>query len=949
MAAPADLPSHEPPLPLPPPPPHSSDGKWALFKRFLGGRENTPLSSATYVQDPEAPRDSSPTSGFMRRFPRKVVPGLPRAQTFKRQQSEIREKLEPIQPTPAERRAVSVDRRLQAQRSSSQVGQPLPRASAPDFLDDAQSFTSPPTIISQVTSAPQSPTNERQFLSLEDVNYANIDHRDMLAPPTPSYQEAFSPVDLQSTTTSQYDQMINDDLEQKWILNLSMHFRDKSKREKFFVTYREKDNLWRRVTISLDYRNAEDDSLEKDLLSIKFQREKSAKIYEAIRESLQDIQFYPTVTNLKLQTTDGRLHVHVVEDVNEIINYPTPRMVQHMRCRRIRERDLEFDSHMSGFVYKVQVHGLTLIKKEIPGPDTVDEFLYEVNALNSLRFSRNVIEFYGVVVDDDDEYVKGLLINYAEKGALIDVIYDSQEQGAFLPWVVREKWARQIVQGLSDVHEAGFVQGDLTLSNIVIDDDDNAKIIDINRRGCPVGWEPPEATPLIDSSQRISMYIGVKSDLYQLGMVLWALATLEDEPEAHRRPLHLSSEIDVPDWYRRMVEICLHENPRMRRQATSLLEMFPEHVYEDDFDRQDLPSISVDDGCSFQEYLVDRPHHNGHPHIRTVQPPNGWPYTPFGHTNVTSPGLSDVPYYYPPRGRSPPRPLLNDYTNMHAGIPIWPGSTVDLPASDSGLEEERAETPKKIELDREMNENQRHELEQFRADADQAAGDAQITGDENQTEKRAVAIGATQAHEAAIGHAEKNMPPSDDDGRTTSTPVDDPTPTEGMSETHAFGNLDSDARNVQVPKQMRATGPEGTEYIGGKGPAAEVVATPQSPRSDGETESLSNNNYTHDRIGGNTATRLTEAFPSASTHHAESNIINNINRSPPGTGSRPSPPLPRDLPAELTGVGSAYDVYDVHEEYRQPICSDEDLGLTTTTTTKTTTTTTSIPSLTSRA
>ena len=110
--------------------------------------------------------------------------------------------------------------------------------------------------------------------------------------------------------------MIQDELEYKWILNLSMHFRDNSKREKFFVTFRETESLWRRVTISLDYRNAPEDSLEKDLISTKYQRDKSAKIYEAIRESLQDIQFYPTVTNLKLQTTDGRLHVHVVEDTN---------------------------------------------------------------------------------------------------------------------------------------------------------------------------------------------------------------------------------------------------------------------------------------------------------------------------------------------------------------------------------------------------------------------------------------------------------------------------------------------------------------------------------------------------------------------------------------------------------------------------------------------------------
>lgn len=257
-------------------------------------------------------------SGMLKRVTRKVVPGMPRAKTWKRQQSEEREKLEAIQPTSAERRAVSVDRRLQPnQRSVSRVTQPLPRASAPDFLDAPSPLDTPTGISQQVASAPELPLDEKQFLSIQDLNDTDIDteHHESLHQ-VPSYNEAISTADAQSTTTSQYEAVINEELERKWILNLSMHFRDKSRREKFFVTYREDEYEWRRVTISLDYRNAPDDSLEKDLLHIKFQREKSAKIYEAIRDSLQDIQFYPTVTNLKLQTTEGRLHVHVVEDVN---------------------------------------------------------------------------------------------------------------------------------------------------------------------------------------------------------------------------------------------------------------------------------------------------------------------------------------------------------------------------------------------------------------------------------------------------------------------------------------------------------------------------------------------------------------------------------------------------------------------------------------------------------
>jgi hypothetical protein len=80
-----------------------------------------------------------------------------------------------------------------------------------------------------------------------------------------------------------------------------MHFRDKSNREKFFVTYAESPSHWGKVTISLDYRKAPEGSLEDELLHMCLLRDKSARIYESIRDPLQAIQFYDTVTNLSLQ------------------------------------------------------------------------------------------------------------------------------------------------------------------------------------------------------------------------------------------------------------------------------------------------------------------------------------------------------------------------------------------------------------------------------------------------------------------------------------------------------------------------------------------------------------------------------------------------------------------------------------------------------------------------
>ncbi|KAK4984882.1 hypothetical protein LTR66_008343 [Elasticomyces elasticus] len=503
-----------------------------------------------------------------RRLSRKVVPELPRPQTFRRQNSEKRDRLEPVEPSPWGKRAVSADRRQGASfrrvRSPPHIPVPslwVPEAGTPDH------------------EAALSPAEEQANTTSGEDARVPRDVQGELPPPLSPNAPEIDRDDSDSDADQLSNRELQEELDAKWILNLSMHFRDKSDREKFFVTYAEQPNKWRRVTVSCDYRNARPDSLEADLRSLHYQRDKSLRIYESIRDSLPDIQFYNTVTNLKLETDDGRLHVHVMEDVNENITYPSVSTVAHLECPHIRESDLDFVSHLSGFVYKVRaqdhvdMRNPTLIKKEIPGPDTVEEFLYELNALHALRDADSVIQLQGLIVSDDGSLVKGLLISHAAQGALVDVLYDHKDTDR-LPWSRRERWAKQIMQGLSEIHEAGFVQGDFTLSNIVIDAWDNAKIIDINRRGCPVGWEPPELGRLIESGQRISMHIGVKSDLFQLGMVLWALAEVVDEPERRERPLPKISNPDAPAYFRNLVDSCLSVRPQERKSAKQLLGMF---------------------------------------------------------------------------------------------------------------------------------------------------------------------------------------------------------------------------------------------------------------------------------------------------------------------------------------------------------------------------------------
>ncbi|KAG5929505.1 hypothetical protein E4U42_005650 [Claviceps africana] len=643
------------------PEPLLAPGGWPLTSKNLArsNYDSNRLMSKRDESSEERPSGgvrSKPIDSLAEQPSRRVITGLPRSQTFARKLSEQRNHLEPVETTAEERRkAASTDRKCA--KGSNVLGTGDAETASEAASDNLALFSD-----ENATQSGHDVLGEcgDDHLLNTSTNSATFDSTSQCG--DASQKDVCSTLDTASMTASQYDAMISHELERRWILNLSMHYRDRSRREKFFVTYRKRDQLWKRVTISLDYRDPPPDSLESELARMKYQRDKSAKIYEAIRESLPEIAFYDTVTNLKLQTTDGRLHVHVVEDSNEIINYPLVDQIRHSSCKRIREQEIQFDCHMSGFVYKVRVHGRILIKKEIPSPETVDEFLYEVNALSSLRYSRHVVQLYGVVVDDHDEHIKGLLISYAEQGALIDIIYDNSKEGsAGIPWTKRERWARQIVHGLADIHESGFVQGDFTLSNIVVDTTGDAKIIDINRRGCPVGWEPPEAKALVATHHRINMYIGVKSDLYQLGMVLWGLAVLEDEPELHPRPLILRRDIHVPDWYRDVTEMCLRADPRMRPSASALLRMFPP-----DSGPYAGSILLLDDVEALDEGDAYAASMRRHSDMRgTVVPSDGCPY--YSSRTYTEPSPDMYEPYYPMRGRSPPSPLPSQPDDYESG------------------------------------------------------------------------------------------------------------------------------------------------------------------------------------------------------------------------------------------------------------------------------------------
>ena len=278
-----------------------------IILRILRQQHASALSIPDNLSDGlPVPFETPESQDLFRRPLREAVTGLPRAQTFKRQQSERRINLAPVETSLDERRATSSDRRLNGFGKS-----PLSQNAELDFhgdtlFDPYQSYIAMPPSASPLSMAPSNASINSGFPAPPSD----------AATTSPAFDADIPLPDTTGMPGEEYDDLIHEELERVWILNLSMHFRDRSQREKFFVTFRQKEHLWRRVTISMDYRNAPPDSLEADLHRTQYQRDKSARIYRSIRDSLSTIEWYDTVTNLKLQTNQGQLHIHVVEDGN---------------------------------------------------------------------------------------------------------------------------------------------------------------------------------------------------------------------------------------------------------------------------------------------------------------------------------------------------------------------------------------------------------------------------------------------------------------------------------------------------------------------------------------------------------------------------------------------------------------------------------------------------------
>jgi serine/threonine protein kinase len=249
-----------------------------------------------------------------------------------------------------------------------------------------------------------------------------------------------------------------------------------------------------KVTVSYRYNNhpEEKDCLENRMLAMEEDHEfYAAGVDASIREYLYKIPFFfKSITCITIKTVEGQVTLTTSEDEEEIIPYPpVPPLPQGLPRTLLEQlaKITDYDERIiSMTVDRVVWNGESYAFKR--ADEDVDAAVEELTALLRLRDSPAIVHVEAVVVDKENLF-RGFLTPYLSSGNLETAISKSKEA---LAWTSKLAWAKQIVQGVVDMHALKIYHGDLKPQNILIDNEGRAQLIDFAPIGFSGGWASPE-------------------------------------------------------------------------------------------------------------------------------------------------------------------------------------------------------------------------------------------------------------------------------------------------------------------------------------------------------------------------------------------------------------------------------------------------------------------------
>lgn len=120
--------------------------------------------------------------------------------------------------------------------------------------------------------------------------------------------------------------------------------------------------------------------------------------------------------------------------------------------------------------------------------------------------------------------VRGFLMEYYEQGSIQDIL-DQHTQTAW------QKWPLQIATGLRHLHNHKIAHMDLKPSNIMVDHNGDAKLIDLSGMATTFEWTAPELRKCLDPTLQ-PWKTRVKQDIWAFGMLISRLLEFNEGTES---------------------------------------------------------------------------------------------------------------------------------------------------------------------------------------------------------------------------------------------------------------------------------------------------------------------------------------------------------------------------------------------------------------------------------
>ncbi|XP_043723841.1 LOW QUALITY PROTEIN: probable receptor-like protein kinase At5g18500 [Telopea speciosissima] len=182
------------------------------------------------------------------------------------------------------------------------------------------------------------------------------------------------------------------------------------------------------------------------------------------------------------------------------------------------------------------------------------EFGVEVEAIGQVRH-KNLVRLLGYCVEGTHRL---LVYEYVNNGNLEQWLHGAMRQHGYLTWEARMKVLLGTAKALAYLHEAiepKVVHRDIKSSNILIDDDFNAKVSDFGLAKLLGSGKSHITTRVMGTFGYVapeyanSGLLNEKSDIYSFGVLLLEAITGRD-PVDYGRP---ADEVNLVDWLKMMV------------------------------------------------------------------------------------------------------------------------------------------------------------------------------------------------------------------------------------------------------------------------------------------------------------------------------------------------------------------------------------------------------------